>query len=239
MKRRHPLGILLALLCLCAALSGCDGLQQRLESRLWESAAPTLVQGNVDLLYKGSCTQEYLELVGSSQEDCLPYYQECMELQAQAFLSCFEVYDPDGTQRERFTVLMKELYARAEYTVGACAQVDETHFLVDVSVSPLDFPQQVCDSFSTGLQLFHQRYGQLTDADLNAMTDSEYAEYEALWADGIYTCCRTALSSPRYREAVTVQMAVSKTPEGLWAIEDASLQTLDGALLYYPDDLSE
>lgn len=236
MKRRNRASALVALLCLCLLLSGCGGLREQLESRLWETAAPTLVQGNMALLYQGTCDEDYLSLVNSTEEDCRPYYEECMELQAQAFMTVFEVYDPDGTQLERFIDIMEEVYAQSDYSVGACTQVDDTHFLVDVSVKPLDFPQQAYDAFSQGLATFQQEYGQLTDAELNAMTDSEYAAYEAVWADGIYACCQTALAEGlRMLEPVTVQMAVSKTDAGQWAIDDDSMVAFDEALMRYPD----
>ena len=142
-----------------------------MESKLWETAAPALVQGNMDLLYKGTCAETYLKLVNSTAEDCASYYDENMTLQAQAFMNVFDVNDLDGTQTDRFADIMKQVYAQAEYTVGAVSQVDDTHFLVDVTVTPLDFPKQVNGALYTGLMTFVNAYGDVTDEQLNAMTD--------------------------------------------------------------------
>ena len=54
---KHIKRIAAAVLALCSllALTACGGLQEKVESKLWETAAPILVQGNMDLLYKGVC----------------------------------------------------------------------------------------------------------------------------------------------------------------------------------------
>ena len=216
---KHIKRIAAAVLALCSllALTACGGLQEKVESKLWETAAPILVQGNMDLLYKGVCDENYLKLVNSTQEDCLPYYEENMALQAQAFMNVFDVNDLDGTQTDRFADIMKQVYAQAEYTVGAVSQVDDTHFLVDVTITPLDFPKQVNGALYTGLMTFVNAYGDVTDEQLNAMTDEEYAKYEAAWASGIHNGCRIALNNGlNTMEQVNVQMAVRSPRSVRW-----------------------
>ena len=68
---KHIKRIAAAVLALCAllALTACGGLQEKVESKLWETAAPILVQGNMDLLYKGVCDENYLKLVLESNHD--------------------------------------------------------------------------------------------------------------------------------------------------------------------------
>ena len=223
-------------LCALLALTACGSLQDKVESKLWETAAPALVQGNMDLLYKGACDETYLKLVNSTAEDCASYYDENMTLQAQAFMNVFDVNDLDGTQTDRFADIMKQVYAQAEYTVGAVSQVDDTHFLVDVTVTPLDFPKQVNGALYTGLMTFVNAYGDVTDEQLNAMTDEEYAKYEAAWASGIHNGCRIALNNGlNTLEPVTVQMAVSKADDGKWSIDDDSIVKFDQALMFYPE----
>ena len=117
---KHIKRIAAAVLALCAllALTACGGLQEKVESKLWETAAPILVQGNMDLLYKGVCDENYLKLVNSTQEDCLPYYEENMALQAQAIMAAFEINDVNNNQSDRFIDIMKQVYAKADYTIG-------------------------------------------------------------------------------------------------------------------------
>ncbi len=185
---------------------------------------------------KGNTVETYLKLVNSTAEDCASYYDENMTLQAQAFMNVFDVNDLDGTQTGRFADIMKQVYAQAEYTVGAVSQVDDTHFLVDVAVTPLDFPKQVDGALYTGLMTFVNAYGDVTDEQLNAMTDEEYAKYEAAWASGIHNGCRIALNNGlNTLEPVTVQMAVSKADDGKWSIDDDSIVKFDQALMFYPE----
>jgi len=187
-------------------------------------------------LVLGACDETYLKLVNSTAEDCASYYDENMTLQAQAFMNVFDVNDLDGTQTDRFADIMKQVYAQAEYTVGAVSQVDDTHFLVDVTVTPLDFPKQVNGALYTGLMTFVNAYGDVTDEQLNAMTDEEYAKYEAAWASGIHNGCRIALNNGlNTLEPVTVQMAVSKADDGKWSIDDDSIVKFDQALMFYPE----
>ena len=175
---RLSAGLLGQLARLVAAVSAGETGERR------ETAAPALVQGNMDLLYKGACDETYLKLVNSTAEDCASYYDENMTLQAQAFMNVFDVNDLDGTQTDRFADIMKQVYAQAEYTVGAVSQVDDTHFLVDVTVTPLDFPKQVNGALYTGLMTFVNAYGDVTDEQLNAMTDEEYAKIQRLAHNG-------------------------------------------------------
>ncbi|MBS6823745.1 MAG: hypothetical protein KH198_07765 [Oscillibacter sp.] len=123
MKHFKRAAALMLTLCALLALTACGSLQDKVESKLWETAAPALVQGNMDLLYKGACDETYLKLVNSTAEDCASYYDENMTLQAQAFMNVFDVNDLDGTQTDRFADIMKQVYAQAEYTVGAVSQV--------------------------------------------------------------------------------------------------------------------
>ena len=220
MKHFKRAAALMLTLCALLALTACGSLQDKVESKLWETAAPALVQGNMDLLYKGACDETYLKLVNSTA----------------AFMNVFDVNDLDGTQTDRFADIMKQVYAQAEYTVGAVSQVDDTHFLVDVTVTPLDFPKQVDGALYTGLMTFVNAYGDVTDEQLNAMTDEEYAKYEAAWASGIHNGCRIALNNGlNTLEPVTVQMAVSKADDGKWSIDDDSIVKFDQALMFYPE----
>lgn len=140
---KHIKRIAAAVLTLCAllALTACGGLQEKVESKLWETAAPILVQGNMDLLYKGVCDENYLKLVNSTQEDCLPHYEENMALQAQAIMAAFEINDVNNNQSDRFIDIMKQVYAKADYTIGAASQVDDSHFLVDVHRNTPELPR--------------------------------------------------------------------------------------------------
>lgn len=228
---KRGLALLLALLLSLSMLSGCS----KLESKLWETAAPLLVQGNMELLYLGTCSDEYLSLVNSTQEDAQPYYTENLEMQAGAFMYVFEVYD-DGQQTDRFVEIFKQVCGQVRFTVGKTSQVDDTHFLVDVTVEPLDFLQQVYEYLDIGLATFDETYGDLTEEAFDAMSDDEYLAYEAAWADGIYNSCLLALEELRYLESTTIQMAVSKTEDGLWSIDDDSIMEFDSAALYYPED---
>ena len=55
MKHFKRAAALMLTLCALLALTACGSLQDKVESKLWETAAPALVQGNMDLLYKGAC----------------------------------------------------------------------------------------------------------------------------------------------------------------------------------------
>lgn len=228
---KRGFALLLALLLSLSMLSGCS----KLESKLWETAAPLLVQGNMELLYLGTYSDEYLSLVNSTQEEAQTYYTDNIEMQTSAFMYVFDVYD----ETDRFNELFQKVCSQIRFTVGQVTQVDETHFLVEVTVEPLDFLQQVYDCLDAGLATFDETYGDLAQEAFDAMSDSEYLTYESVWADGIYDSCTMVVDQPRYLDAVTIQMAVSKTEDGLWAIDDDSIMEFDTAVLYYPEEWFE
>ena len=75
MKHFKRAAALMLTLCALLALTACGSLQDKVESKLWETAAPALVQGNMDLLYKGACDETYLKLVNS----CLLYTSDAAD----------------------------------------------------------------------------------------------------------------------------------------------------------------
>ena len=159
-----------------------------------------------------------------------------MALQAQAIMAAFEINDVNNNQSDRFVDIMKQVYAKADYTIGAASQVDDSHFLVDVTVTPLNFPAQVYDNLGIGLMTFFNTYGELTDEQLNAMSDEEYIQYEETWATGIHNACRVSVKDgPDTLDPVTIQMAVSKTDDGKWSIDDDSILRFNEALMFYPE----
>ena len=134
-----------------------------------------------------------------------------MALQAQAIMAAFEINDVNNNQSGRFIDIMKQVYAKADYTIGA-------------------------DNLGIGLMTFFNTYGELTDEQLNAMSDEEYIQYEETWATGIHNACRVSVKDgPDTLDPVTIQMAVSKTDDGKWSIDDDSILRFNEALMFYPE----
>ena len=79
-------------------------------------------------------------------------------------------------------------------------------------------------------------FGELTDEQLNAMSDEEYIQYEETWATGIHNACRVSVKDgPDTLDPVTIQMAVSKTDDGKWSIDDDSILRFNESLMFYPE----
>ena len=229
---RHTLRRLLCLLLSAAALLSLTACTSPLEEKLWEILTPTLVQGDLDALYLGEFNENYLDLTGASQEDCQSAYEQNLSLSADTFAQCFGITNLTDDLRGEVKELYREIYARAHYSVGGAAQVDETHYTVTVNVEPMDFFTPVLEGFDGAMTDFRARW--IDYVDISRMTDEQYAAFELDWAQSILAWCRQNLESITYLPVQTVEISVTQGSDGLWSTDADSVQAFDEAVLYYP-----
>ena len=99
----------------------------------------TYIQGELNCTYKGQYSQEYLDLVdGMTEEDAQQQYEDNAEAEAQRLLSYLEVVLPTDAVNERATQLVKDIYAKAKYTVGEGNKLQGGDFAVEVTLSPIE-----------------------------------------------------------------------------------------------------
>ena len=173
MKTRHlSAGILACALTLTLTACGLSGAD-----------VTTYIQGELNCTYKGQYSQEYLDLVdGMTEEDAQQQYEDNAEAEAQRLLSYLEVVLPTDAVNERATQLVKDIYAKAKYTVGEGNKLQGGDFAVEVTLSPIELFHLIPDE--TYGQVWTQVCeGNGTTPDLaSTMSEEEYQVLDAEYA---------------------------------------------------------
>ena len=160
MKKRHLFaGILACALTLTLAACGLSG-----------SDVTTYIQGELDCTYKGQYSQEYLDLVdGMTEEDAKQQYEDNAQAEAQRLLNYLEVFYPNDEVNERATQLVKDIYAKAQYSVG-----DEASTLSEADYQELDAEYALRMIEKVEQVLPQATYGQDQSVMLQLKLDGDY-----------------------------------------------------------------
>lgn len=216
----------LALLLVLAAilsLAACGGA--------FEKSITTLVQGNIDVLYLGKFDEAYLKLTNSTEEECRQDYLDGLEVEAEYFAYYFGIDIMDEELTDEVVELYKEIYSHSQYSVGEASKLDDSTYAIKITVAPIDIVEQVADDFDNGTADFFTKYA---EADPNAMTDEEYAQYDRDWADAIITMFYEHMPTLGHKEEQSIVIQVVKEADNRWAISDDDMLNIDNLILYYP-----
>ncbi len=224
MKMMKRLSALLVVAMLAVCLSACGSS--------FADDVTLLVQGNLDELYLCKFDQEYMELVNTTEEDCMDNYLGGLEMEAEVFAYYFNITNPTDEINEQIIELYKQIYSHSKFTVNPASELDENTYAVKVQVSPIDIFQRVVDAEAAGA--LDDFYGKYTEAQVNAMSDAEYAAYDAEWANRIIQLCYQELENVDYMEEQSLAIQVSKDSDGFWSITDNDLAAIDELIIYYP-----
>lgn len=222
---RRLLACTLAALMLLS-LTACSGLTDALV----EESATILVQGNLDVLYLGKVTDEYLESTVSTKEECLQLYEEGLGMEADFFASYFGIEYFTDDLRNKVIDLYRDIYSHSNFTVGAASCVDDTTTVVMLEVQPIDLFVQLTDQAETLLADFYAKY---TEDVVNAMSAAEYVAYDAEWAETLIAACRLLLPNVSYEETETIPVQVVLQDE-VWSIANDSMSEIDTVIIAYP-----
>lgn len=169
MKKKTPL--LALALVLSILLAGCSGLSNR------QGAIPTLVKGNLDLVYLNEYSDEYKVLLADppTAEEAEQEYLTNLEAEAQYFMSYFNIAEDMISEETRQSIIdmYKEIYSYSKYEVGEAVKSDEK-YLVEVTIYPIDIIQKVMDEDADA---FSENWQTRVEAgEFDSMTDSELEE---------------------------------------------------------------
>lgn len=205
----------------------------------------TLVQGNLDEIYIGTCDDTYLDLVDSTAEDSAQAREQNLQREANHFLEYFgfSAVDLPEEIQKRIITLYDQLYAHAEYTVGPMAELDETTIAVKVQVSPIDLFQRVLDDTGRRESLFSEirrtyywfNYESINWADDNIYSRSPYyAPCRDAFVDALLIMCEEKLPEMEHLAPQTVVVQVYWHDYGYWAIDDNDWRAVDRLMIEYP-----
>lgn len=222
MRKVKRVLLILAVAALCLALTACGS---------FGSSVKVLVQGNLDEIYLGQTSEEYLKMVNSDKKSAEKTYLAGLETEAEYFVNYFNIEYPTEELMDQIVEMYKQIYAHSKYTVNEPAKLDDNTYAVKVQISPIDIFQLVIDNFDDGMEEFFIKYEQV---DINALSAEEYAQYDLDWANSIIALVYEQLPKLGYLEEQSIAVQVSKNSDGVWMITDNDMANIDIAIIYYP-----
>ena len=222
----------LGLACALTAglLTGCT-------AKMTTFDAATYVQGVLDETYKGTWDAVFLDLVDQTEAEAKQAYADAVDEEYQRFCYQFDLRDSyltDST-REQVTDFLKELTAKASYSVKGATALDDARYAVEVAVRPMDLFQQVAqDDLKDFTKEFQDGHSTASLDGIDAAGRERFwTSYENAWARGVLKLCRDKLGLLGYGDVETILVLVAPDDAGLYGMGDNDFSNLSALVLPY------
>lgn len=223
---RRWLGCAALALLILLSVSGCG----KAEQENYDQQAQFLVQGNLDLFYRGTADALYLAQVDMTRAQAQETFSNSLAMEADYFAAYFSLGALSAPLREEITELCRQIYTRVDYTVGTPEKVRADSYAVPVTVRPLDVMEQALGGADESLAAFREKYA---SQPVDNMTEDERTSYEAERAQAIITMVEAQLPRAGYKDAVELTLYLNCS-NGVWQLESEGLQAVDALILLYP-----
>lgn len=229
--------VLPALALALLLLSGCATTQAQINSY----NATLYVQGLLDETYTGNPQEGYLKLMDLDNEAVAEGFEKNLEAEYSERLAVrFELEDQylTNTTREEFLELLRQVYAKAEYSVKAAVPLDDSRYCVEVTVTPVTFFQGAyADGFDKLAQDFAKNHPQPDEERWEEMTPARQRQLKErdarAWAQEVYDYLYARLDAVTTGAPVTKLVLVSPDSEGKYALSATDFRDLDDNILLY------
>ncbi len=198
--------------------------------------AETLVQSNLDVLFRGIYDTEFLKTADLDEAGAEEIFLNNIDTQLEFFASYIDIeYLPDDLRAELSDVF-KEIYSRSKYEVGTATYDGLLTCTVELTVYPMDIITRLTDAIDAGeMNWFGEKYANVSTDDMDEET---YQAFDRDWADGIIALLRELLPESGYEEPQVLEVKVVKQStdgEERWTVSDSSLSEIDACILTYED----
>ena len=224
MKFFHRITALLLAGVMALGLAACSGVTPE--------DAETYIQGLLDASYLGQYDPEYLELADITEEESRTEdYEWNTAAEAEILREYLAIQSTDASIQKSVD-LIKEIYARSKYEVGAASKLDDGSYAVTVSVQPMDILiryQNQTDVNEVWLEVLAE-HGVTDQAALDAMSDEAYMALEDAYATAVLDGIRALLPEMGYGPE---QSVVLQLEDDTYTLVGTDWQHLDGMIIDY------
>lgn len=206
-------------------LTGCSVFESK--NKKYASYVTSLLDAN----YKGQF-ETFIDLTDSDEEAVQAAYDEGIAYLADALIAYYgiELVD-DGTIKNEFIELTKNIYAAAKYEAQTAIKSGDT-YTVEVLVYPMDILQTTYDDVIAYIQSFNEK------KEAGEFDEYEIEEYEVAFAQGIIDILNDAIPNISYLDATSTIVTI-QTDENNYFISDDDFTKLDNNLIASVEDTSE
>lgn len=228
----------LLLIVLTLTLVGCGQSE--------EASTKVLVQGNIDSIYLGKATSEYLKMVDTTQEKVEADYIDGMNKEAEFFCTYFNIIDPeygetyetlsDGIKND-IVEMYKEIYNKSSYTVGEPVKSGDG-FDVLVTINPIDIIEKAFNKLEEGYEPYEEFAEKYQSIDLDAMSEDEILstldQYTSDYSTLLIDLINGLIPELGYKDAKEVTVHVEKNENDRYHINQDDWTVIDDYIIYYP-----
>lgn len=232
MKKRMKWVAMAGAAVLALSLTACGSISLNLGSEADRMAS--YVQGQLDMSYLGQYNEDFLQAVQKTEEEAQAQYEQWMETEAEFFIYGVGLIDyPTEEITQRLTELYKEIYSHSDYTVGAATKLDSGNYAVEVTVRPIDLMTKVTsDDFEEIFEQILADRGITTQEQLEALSEEEYQEIDAVYAEKIVDLLEKELPNTGNGEAETFTVQI-EDDGNIWTPSQDDFNSIDLAMIDY------
>lgn len=204
--------------------------------------AATFIQGELDTVYRGVYSEDYLNLVEDmTRADAEEKYQSNVSAEAEYLLYYFlGVEYPDDAVTAKAESLIKEIYSHAQYTVGEADKLQSGDFVVEVTLSPIEImPLLPEESYSENWQAACAEKGITTQEELNNVSEEEYAAIDAVYAMSMLEAVEELLPQLDYGTDQEIMLQLELGDDNYYSLVEEDWQHLDGVVIDYYGDYAK
>lgn len=206
-------------------LTGCSAFESK--SKKYAAYITCLLDAN----YKGQF-ETFLDMTDSDKEATQAVYEEGIAHLADSLIAYYgiELVD-DGTIRNTFIELTKQIYAASKYEARPAVKSGNT-YTVEVLVYPMDILESTYNDVITYIQTFNAK------KDAGDFDEYEIEQYEVEFAQGIIDILTAAIPNISYKEPASTIVTI-QTDDHSYFISQDDFTKLDHNLIASVEDTSE
>ena len=208
----------------------------------------SLVQGNIEAIYLGNASKEYLEIINSTADIQRQNYIAGLNTEAEFFCYYFRVIDSAYNEtyddikdetKDKIVAMYKQIYDKSKFSTKESVKQSDGSYTVQVTIEPIDIMEQAMDKLISGTyEPYEEFFAKHEDVNVDAMTDDEfikfYEEYTDEYANIIIDCILGLLPNLGYKDPKTLSVQVQADSDDIFSINDDDWNKIDDYMIYYP-----
>jgi len=193
--------------------------------------ASAFIKGNLDSLFLGTVSAEFLDIVSDTEEALKLSHEEVLLVEAEYFFNFFDIVEDfiPPEMKDEVIEMYRLIYSNAKYEIGEATQTGDD-YLVDVTIYPLDIIRKVLDDFDDFMSDWYDRQ------EYGVFEDLSVEEFETLWARDVINLVKARVANIGHLEPETISVRiVSQSSDGsnFYTISEEDMHRVDSLIITY------
>ncbi len=216
---------ILALIMLACLFAGCGRMFSKSAGNSGEAYIRQYVKAILDNSYKND-SRLFVEIGVGTEEEAAKLYKEGIDIEIESLVTVFDgsgnLVRLDEKEELEWREVMKEIFSRVRYSVGAATATEGGNYIVSVSYEQAEVFKHTLDDYYAVLE---------EKADELQKLSSDALAYNTEVMRIYRQCFTNALKKLTYKPTQNVMVTVTKGEDGLYRIDDDMLFSLESMFL--------